>query len=88
MITNPAKTPETRTALEVVDALNAGCVALVTEANAGREMTAEQFAALVARTFEAALAKFLDNLTADTRARFEAALLQQYTATYGGPVTH
>ncbi|WP_331765079.1 hypothetical protein [Nocardia sp. NBC_01388] len=74
--------PKSMTALEVVDALNARCVALVVEVNPDRKMTAEQFAATVARTFEAALSKFLERLPTDTRARFEAALLQQYSATY------
>ncbi|AYF78130.1 hypothetical protein D7D52_34735 [Nocardia yunnanensis] len=74
--------PKSMTALEVVDALNARCVTLVAEINDGKKMTTEQFAATVARTFEAALLVFLERLDDATRVRFEVAMLAQYRAEY------
>ncbi|MGW4355524.1 hypothetical protein ACWELJ_25895 [Nocardia sp. NPDC004582] len=75
--------PDAMTPAEVVDALNAKCVALVTEKNAGRAMTADQFAAAVARVFDVAFPVFLEHLVPEHRAEFLAALDEQMTAEHG-----
>jgi len=75
--------PKSMTALEVVDALTATCVALVVEKNKGRAMTRRQFAAAVVRTVEAALPVFAEQLDPGTRARFLELFDNQYAATYG-----
>lgn len=54
--------PRNATATDVIDLLAEAVTQLVENANAGRKLTREQFAAAHERTFAAALPTFLDSL--------------------------